>query len=273
MPFITLIETTIFIFLGLVLGSFASALIWRIPRNLPWFIEKDETTDKPVVFSRSACPHCNKELKAIDLIPFFSWVFLGGKCRYCKEKIAIDYPLAELLSVLMCLGIYHVWGFTGQGFILCAAVPFLVAMIFIDFRHMILPDTLNIILGSVAVAFIAYQSITFGAAYGYDSILRNKLLGLIGFPMVALLTGAIMTKILKKDSMGFGDVKFFAAAGLWLGILYLPFFLICSGLLGVCIGVVYKLTKKGERFPFGPALIAALYIGVLLQGLEIIPLM
>lgn len=268
---ISIVEAVFIILLGLVLGSFASALIWRIPRNLPWVVEKNEATGKPIVFSRSACPHCNHELKPKDLIPLISWVILGGKCRYCQEKIAYDYPVAELLSVVLCFGIYKVWGFTGQGFILCATVPFLVAALIIDLRHMILPNVLNAILAAIACIFIVHQMIIFGSAYGYDSVLLDKLIGLVVFPLVALLAGWIMTKVLKKDSMGFGDVKFFAAAGLWLGLIYLPFFLVFSGILGVVTGVLFKISKKGDRFPFGPALIMTLYAGLLLQGLEIVP--
>ena len=98
-----------------------------------------------------------------------------------------------------------------------------------------------------------------------------KLAGMTVFAGVAWLMGAVVGFLKRREALGMGDVKFFAMAGLWLGLTYLPYFLIFSGIIGIISGVYYKFALKKELFPFGPALILTLYFGLLLQGLEIVP--
>lgn len=271
MDILNVLEMITVILLGFVLGSFSSALIWRIPRDIPWFLEKNQ--NNTFVFCRSKCPQCDHILGGKDLVPVFSWIYQKGKCRYCKTDISKEYPLDEILCVLGCLGIYAVWGFNGQAVFLYATIPFLMAAFIIDLRHMILPNVLNVLIGGLALMFLGHQMILYGSAYGYDNVVINKLAGIAVFPMVALAIRNGMAHFLKKDSMGLGDVKFFAAAGAWLGLSYLPYFLITGGVFGVLTGVAYRLRGQKGIFPFGPALILALYFGLLLRGLEINPFM
>ncbi len=260
-------EIAFVLFLGLVFGSFATALCWRVPREISWIgIKGDKDGRKSA--ARSLCPHCKNPLKAQDLIPFFSWVFLKGKCRHCSAAIDGRYPLIELFTALGCLGIYFVWGFTVPAFIIMAAVPLLVALFVIDLEYMILPNQLIFLAAALALIFIVYQALS----NGFDAQILSKIAGMVVFALIVWGVGCIMGSILKKEALGMGDVKFFALSGLWLGLPYLPFFLIFSGLCGVALGLYYQFFLKKQVFPFGPALILSLYVCLLLQGLEIVPL-
>lgn len=263
------IEIIFVICFGLVNGSFATALVWRLPRDIPILTVSNDQKK----FARSACPRCKKKLSFKDLVPLFSWIFLKGECRYCGKSIGLRYPLIEAAVLLGCLGVYSVWGFTVPAFIIMAAVPLLVALLVIDLDHMILPNKLVFFAAVLAIILFLYQWLTYSSYYGFGQQAFLKMAGMAVFAFVAWMVGRTMEIMLKKEALGMGDVKFFAMAGLWLGVLYLPFFLIFAGLCGLLIGVFYRFYLKKQLFPFGPALILALYTGLLLQGLEIIPLM
>lgn len=134
------------VFLGLVLGSFASAMAYRIPRGVSW------------VSARSACTSCGHVLSALDLIPFFSWAFLRGRCRHCRAVIGWRYPLIELSTLLACLAVQGVWGFHYPALSTMLAMPFLVAAVAIDFEFMILPDQINLILAGLGAVFAVLVS-------------------------------------------------------------------------------------------------------------------
>lgn len=263
-------EVCIITFMALVLGSFSSALIYRVPMGLSWFrtaqtakpdykLEKQSCNGR-----RSQCTSCGHVLGWRDLIPVLSWLFMHGRCRYCKAPVSSVYPAAELATLLGCLGVYIVFDLTMYSLAYFALIPFLVALLFIDLKHMILPNQLVAIAAGFGIVrilvliFYAWESVSdvfvqyFGAALGFG-----------GF---AWALGFLMEKILKKEALGFGDVKFFAMAGLWLGGAVLPYFLILSGALGIGIALLWRVVYKEEVFPFGPALILAFYILLLIEG-------
>lgn len=242
-----IMEICVVILIGLIGGSFSSALIHRVPLKLNWVSE------------RSACPHCGHDLGVFDLVPVLSWVVSGGKCRYCRAEIPVRYPLLECFSALICLGIYAVFGFSIESFICMAAVPFLISLFMIDLEHFILPNQLVLavfILGAVRLGYATFLGVS---AIPYIT-------GATCFALLSWLIGFCMEKILKKEALGFGDVKFFCVAGLWLGIEALPYFLMSAGVLGVIVALVWQKIKKTALFPFGPALIASFYILLLYQG-------
>ena len=127
---------------ALGLGSFTTALVYRLPRGLSVV----RNTNKSA--SRSACPACKKILGVLDLIPFFSWILMRGKCRHCSEKIPLMYPIVEGATFILCMASLWWFGLTGIGLSLFLLMPVLVAIIAIDAEHMIIPDILNI---SIAV--------------------------------------------------------------------------------------------------------------------------
>jgi len=182
------------------------------------------------------------------------------------------YPLIELSTILACLGIYMSWGgLTGEALILMMVVPILMALLVIDLKHYLLPNQLILIGISLWCVLALFQGFFYEFEYGYKKQLSLRLVGAFVFLMIALGLRVFMKRILKKEALGLGDVKFFGMAGLYLGISFLPFFLILSGVLGVFIGLFFIFTYKKQVFPFGPALILSLYVALLLQGLEIVP--
>ncbi len=238
--------------LGLCLGSFATALAYRLPREISMVSKQ-----------RSACPSCKKDLGFVDLIPVFSWLFLRGRCRRCKAAIGWQYLAIELGTLFLCGLFYFHLGFTAQAFCLFALACVLAAMTDIDFRFKIIPDELNIavfalgVLALIAGAFMTGDGPDFVTEKGADALGGMLIYGL---GSLALRQGAAY--VLKREPMGLGDVKFFAAAGFWLGssIETLAWYLMVSGALGVAIAVVWKKVAKEAEFPFGPALIAAYVI-------------
>jgi len=251
-PFLSGMAAVFFsLFLGLIFGSFASALVHRIPLGIGWGRQ------------RSACPACAHVLGVRDLVPLFSWLFLRGRCRYCAAPIGMRYPLIELSTMMLCVLVGLVFGVGLPGLVVMLAMPFLVAMLVIDLDHMILPDQLNIILFVLGLIYVfVSESLRFETA----------LLGAVLYAGLLWVTGWVMRLLLRRDAVGFGDVKFFAVAGLWLGPMMLPLFLCLSGVIGVAFGVIWKKVRGGAVFPFGPALIAALIAGLLFgpQGAQIL---
>ena len=247
------LEIFIVFFLGLLLGSFSSALIYRVPRKISW------------VATRSSCTECNNVLTARDLIPLFSWVFNKGKCRHCSTKISGVYPVLELCCAVLCLITYFVYGLTYEAAFVFAAIPFLMALLVIDLRHMILPNQLVFIVLVIGVARLFYFSLT-GVFTQASDLFITYFLGAVFYGFASWLVGFTVTKIMKKDSLGFGDVKFFIVAGLWLGIGAAPQFLILSGSLAIIFALVWQKLFKQRIFPFGPALITSFFALLIFQG-------
>lgn len=265
------LEFILTLVIGLAFGSFATALYWRIPRGIPWLVARpDENAEKLV--TRSRCPACRHALTARDLVPLFSWILQKGQCRYCGDPIGKDYPLIELFTLLGCVGIFLTWGVNVQSLIIMAAMPVLAALIWIDKAYMILPNQLLLILFCLFLVFFGSEAVYFGHLSDFTGLFLGSVSGGLLFGLVLWATGAVTGRLLKKEALGFGDVKFSAVAGLWLGSVYLPYYLISAGLLGVFWGILYRRLYKEAVFPFGPALILSFYIGLLLKGAGIIPL-
>lgn len=260
MDFLVLIRSDITIsfcvsvFLGLVFGSFATALVWRVPRGISWIY------DRTAQSARSACPVCGMRLGVRDLVPVFSWMFLRGKCRGCGAPISPVYPAIELSTLAGCLGVWFFWGMNLNALLMMLAVPFLVALVAIDLKYLVLPDQLVAIAGGLG----ALRALWSGFAY-HDPMITFVFI-ISGFLYMLLAWGlrAGGGALIGREALGLGDVKFFGAAGVWLGLGGLPFFLLASGLFGVVFGLVWRAVLKNPVFPFGPALIAGFY-GVLIM--------
>lgn len=234
---------------GLVLGSFATAIIYRVPR------------DMSLATPRSSCPHCKKTLEARDLMPLVSWLKSKGKCRHCAQDIGVMYPVVEGLVLVMCVLAYWLKGPTPEALFIILAVPFLVALVAIDLEFMILPNRLIAVLSCLGLGLAIWQSF-----YLLDVMpFYMAVVSAAVYAVLAWMLGWGMTRVLKKDALGFGDVKFFAMAGIWLGVGNLALFCLLAGLLGIVFSLFWK-TKKGEGvFPFGPALMTAMYLILVTQ--------
>ena len=233
-----IIKLLLTLFCGLVFGSFITCASWRLPR------------DEDIVVKPSHCPKCKAKLGLKDLWPVFSWVTSKGKCRHCGVKIPARYPLIEIATASLFLLIYLRYGLTAPGIILALMGVALLLMIVVDLEHYIIPDQVQWALLALGVAWhialhtppkIAGEGFVLGAGIG-----------------LALHYG--YKWIRKKDGLGFGDVKFLAVAGLWLGAVPMAPFLFFSGLFGTLFGLIWRAIGKGPIFPFGPALAASLFL-------------
>ncbi|BFI96773.1 MAG: A24 family peptidase [Rhodanobacter sp.] len=243
--------------LGLLVGSFLNVVILRLPERMAaaWRREArdvleleavDEALPPGIVREPSHCPHCKHPLSAADNIPLFGWLLLGGRCRYCKTKISIQYPLVELLSGVLSAVV--VWKF-GPTWPALAGLVFtwtLIALAGIDFRTQLLPDQLTLpllwlgLLLALLPVFVAAPSAIVGAAIGYLSLWSVYW----GFK---LLTG--------KEGMGHGDFKLLAALGAWMGPVALLPIVLLSSLIGAIVGgslIALKRHESGVPMPFGP---------------------
>lgn len=246
------IEIIFISFFGLVLGSFATAVTYREMAGEVWFSLSGKKSSR-----WSKCPKCGQRLKPADLIPVFSWLAAGGRCRYCHEPISRRYLYIEIASLLACLGLYASYDFTPQAFILMAMVPFLLALIVIDAQIMLLPNRLVAICCAIAVIFVMWGVY----ASGFDwRVLIDPLSGLIAYPAVFAISAWLMTRMLGKSALGRGDIKFLCAPGLIAGFQIMPIFLISSGIMGVLTALIFQKYKDSALFPFGPSLILSLYI-------------
>ena len=237
----------VFVFLfGIVIGSFLNVLIYRIPRGLDF--KKGS----------SFCPDCKHELKWYDLFPLFSWIFLGGKCRYCKAKISPIYPLVEALNGVLWVLAYVFYTDCELNLALLGVLMVTSALIvvyFIDMKHQIIPDSMwvTVLLGGVLVYV---QDILDN---GFD---WRELVGrVVGFFLVSTLL--FVLGLIYKGGMGGGDIKLMAAAGFLLGWRNVLVALMFGSLLGVLCMAFQKSLKKSDMkkaVPFGPHL----SVGILL---------
>jgi leader peptidase (prepilin peptidase)/N-methyltransferase len=257
---------------GLMLGSFLNVVIHRIPKMMQResdnYVAQESGKALPhtgrydLVMPRSACPHCNHQITALENIPVISYAFLRGTCRSCKAPISIRYPTVELITG--CLSAYLIWHF-GSGLAGLAALAFtylLLAMTFIDADTQFLPDDLTYpllwigLLVNLNGTFAPLPEAVTGAVAGY--------LALWGVNWLFML-------LRKKQGMGNGDFKLLAALGAWFGWMSLPAIILLSSVVGAVVGIVLMLmTKRGfdYKIPFGPYLAGAGMI-VLLYGKDV----
>lgn len=246
------------ILLGLCLGSFINALVWRIHEQFSDLKTKNQ--DLSILSGRSMCPNCQHVLSPKDLIPVVSWLFLKGKCRYCTQSISLQYPAVELVSALLFLGSYLAWpyGFHGLGLIQfiiwLIIVVGLVALFVYDLKWMILPDKITYPLIVLAIASAVIQAFT---ADNLTWFLINLVLSLVissGFFYVLFQAS-------KGKWIGGGDVKF----GLIFGFLLVDPFksilvIFSASILGTLLALpmlARRQLKMKAKIPFGPLLIVA----------------
>ena len=244
--------------LGLMVGSFLNVVIHRLPKmmELGWQqqcaeLRGEEPAETPrynLVVPRSACPHCNHAIGALENIPVISYLLLRGKCKGCGAHISPRYPIIEIVSGV--LSAYAAWHF-GFGWAAAGALLLvwaLLALTAIDFDTQLLPDDITLPLlwiGLLLNSFGTYtnlHSAVLGAVFGYLSLWGV-------YWLFKLATG--------KEGMGYGDFKLLAALGAWLGWQMLPLIILSSSLVGAAVGITLIVATKHGRnipIPFGPYL-------------------
>ena len=230
-----LIEMFIFL-MGLCIGSFLNVCIYRLPES------------KSIVHPRSMCPNCDTRIPFYDNIPLFSYLWLKGKCRRCKVKISMRYPMVELLGGLVALGTYLRFGLTIETLIYYVFIAALLVVTFIDLDHRIIPDVIT----------LPGIPICFAASFALPAITyKDALLGILVGGGSLFLVAWVYTLLTKKEGMGGGDIKLLAMMGAivgWKGVLFTIF---VASLVGTLAGFAVMLqSRKGMKLavPFGPFL-------------------
>jgi len=253
--------------IGLVVGSFLNVVIHRMPlmlqRETDNFIaiERDEPAPHAghynLVFPRSACPACGHTLSALENIPLISWMWLRGRCRYCRAPISARYPLVELFASLLSGWVVWRLGSDIVGLAALLLVWTMLALAMIDLDTQFLPDDLTLpllwagVLFNLTGTFTPLADAVIGAAAGY---------------LVLWLVYWGYRWVTGKEGMGYGDFKLLAALGAWLGWTMLPLIVLLSSALGAVVGVMMILLRGHQRdkpIPFGPFLALAGLIAIL----------
>lgn len=228
--------------IGLLVGSFLNVLIDRIARN------------EKFVFGRSYCESCQHLLSWQDLIPLFSFIFLAGRCRYCRARIPLWLPVIELVTALVFVLVAWwffelAWGLIFLGLIIASL---LIVVFFTDLKYRLV---YGIIIYPALLITLVYQIAIFGSWVGLISPLLASLATGLFFYLLYLLT--------KKRGLGFGDVQIGLLMGLLLGwpnivvALYLAFL---TGALTGIILIIAGRAKMKTAIAFGPFLVLATFI-------------
>ncbi|MEH7223085.1 prepilin peptidase [Bacillus sp. JJ1566] len=218
--------------LGSVLGSFFNVAGLRIPAG------------DSIVRPRSSCPTCKHQLTAIELIPVFSYIFQGGKCRNCKTRISPIYASIELVTAILFTISPMLVGWSKELIIAWTLISLLVIIFVSDIRYMIIPDKVLLFFAPL----LLIERIFIPLDPWWDMLTGS----IVGFLLLYLIA------IVSKGGMGGGDIKLYAVLGIALGwkLVLLSFFLATLigtilGLIGIAIGKV----RKGKPVPFGPSIV------------------
>jgi leader peptidase (prepilin peptidase)/N-methyltransferase len=239
--------TSILVFLfGSAVGSFLNVVIYRLPEGLS------------LLRPPSRCPKCHTRLKPYDNVPVFGWLWLRGRCRYCKAPISVRYPLIEAFTGGLFLAAFWLFGMTWVTLGYWVLLSWLVALAFIDFDTLTLPNPLTqsgLVLGLVFQAWQGHlQWGTLGGmVQGLMAGVIGAVLGIWIFDIVTLFASSA----LGQTAMGGGDAKLAAMLGAWLGWqgMLLSGFMAC--LIGAIIGggaMALQLISRRQPMPFGPFL-------------------
>lgn len=223
--------------LGLILGSFYNVVALRIP------------VGESIIHPPSRCSSCGTRLRTRDLIPVFSFLFSGGKCRYCSAKLSALYPLGEAATGLLFMWVYLRTGLTGESLVGLTLVSLGVIVTVTDVKYMRIPNKVLLFFTPI---FILLR-ITF-PEYSFWSHILGAFAGGGIILLIILISGG---------GMGMGDAKLLALCGLVIGLpnTLLALFIAC--VLGTLVGGVLMLAgiiKRKQHIPFGPWLIIGIWI-------------
>ena len=223
-------------------GSFLGVVVERLPAG------------RPIVRGRSACPHCSRRLGLRDLVPLVGWLAARGRCRTCGGALGLFYPAIELLALLVALwSLVVVPGW--PAWVTCALGWTLLALAAIDWRHLILPDSLTLPLVPAGLA---------AAWWLRPERLIDHAAGAVAGFLFLVLVGAAYRRLRGRHGMGLGDAKLLAAAGAWVSWQGLPSVVLWGAAAGL-LGALVQARLGGGLNPhrelaFGPYLAAGLWL-------------
>ena len=241
---------TVYIFLcffmfGAIFGSFYYVVAYRIPKG------------ESIVFPPSHCPNCNHRLGPLELVPIFSYLFQGGKCKNCKCKISVFYPLFEIICGLLFGFAYLSYGFDLELIIVLTFISMIVIVMLSDYYYMIISDGVLLFFSMAIILEMFF-------IYGWYYTLIHLLYGVIAFVGMYLfkLFGDFL---FKKESMGGGDIKLLFTFGLMFGWQMSIVSIFIAAVVGLPISLILLKKNNDHVLPFGPYLGIAALIIVLFQ--------
>ncbi len=256
---------------GAIFGSFMNVLILRYKPGKNLFGKQ--------LFGRSKCPKCGKILGPIELVPIFSFLFQGGRCRGCGKPISVQYPIVEFLTGIVFAAIPFFISPWYAAAIWVAAASLMIILSVIDLKHFVIPDMASILLtvlgagytALIAMGFIGSNDVipgTFLGSYAYVfSFTTNPIISHIAAALILSSAFAAIIIATKGRAMGWGDVKLAAAVGLLLGwpdgLLAIAIAFVVGAIFGVFLLLKKSKTMK-DALPFGPfisfgAIVTALF--------------
>ncbi|WP_155590374.1 prepilin peptidase [Lysinibacillus cavernae] len=229
---------TIFIFLfGLVFGSFFNVVGLRVPQK------------ESIVHPPSHCTKCQRQLTALDLVPVLSYVFLGGKCRSCGNKIAWIYPVIELSTGFLFAFAYWQLGWSIEWIVALFFISLLVIIIVSDLAYMLIPDKVLLFF----LPFLVIGRVLSPLTPWWDCLVG----AIVGFGILYIIA------VISNGGMGGGDIKLFFLIGFVLGTIHTLLTLFLAAIIGMIVGlVVLTKNKQGRKtpIPFGPSIALAAVI-------------
>ena len=231
-----------FFILGSLWGSFSNVCIYRLPNN------------GNVAKGRSFCPNCKNKIRWFDNIPFFSYLFLKGKCRQCSKPISFQYFIVELLSAISFVLIFHIYGASITTLLLLILSIFFIIIFFIDLKHFIIPNVLTFPL--MVIGFLKSFDPNLNQTI-FPNYINSLIGGLFGYSIIWLII-FFYKKVRKKEGMGLGDAKLMAVIGFWFGWISIPFTIFISSTVALIIvipSLINQSRKMSSEIPFGPYII------------------
>ena len=215
--------------LGASVGSFMNVCVTRLP--------KGESLLRP----RSRCPECSGQIAWYDNVPLLSWILLRGKCRQCRTSISFQYPVVELVTAAIWIGMALMYGPTWRALQGSILFSLLLTISLIDARHYLIPDALSI--GGLGAG------LALSLLPGPPSFLTSVIGAALGFG-VLLAVGLLGEWVFKKPAMGGGDIKMMAMVGAFLGPAGAMLTIFIGALAGTLVFAPLSLKTKRE-VPFG----------------------
>jgi leader peptidase (prepilin peptidase)/N-methyltransferase len=241
------VETYLFLF-GLIVGSFFNVCILRLPK------------DQDIFLKSSACPNCNNKLKWFHNIPLISFIFLAGKCHFCKKIISFQYPLVEILTATIFVFSYLKFGLTLNALFFSIFLSSLVVIFFTDLNEYLILDIFTLplsVIGFILSALILNP---------FNVMVADSFAGLIiGFSVFYLIRW-FFYKYKKIEGMGLGDAKLMMMIGAWLGLKSILFVMFFSSVAALIVAIPLTIIKKDKRYPipYGCFITLAAYLYILI---------
>jgi len=222
----------LFLAVGLIVGSFLNVCIYRLPRQ------------ESINWPGSHCTTCNRSLSWYENVPVVSWVVLRGRCRTCHDPISVIYPAVEIITGIVFLAAYELYGLTVLTVVRIAFACAMVVLFAIDLRHRILPNVIT--LPGIVVGFVASLWLPPGW--------QSSLIGLVIGGGVLFAIGELYYRTRGVEGMGMGDVKMLAMIGAFLGWPLMLLTLILASFSGAMFGAAMIASGRGgakAALPFG----------------------